>query len=209
MKKNLFALALLFGATAVISTSCKKEKEEDPVTPTPAVNTLCDGNGTSAFYPLTASNSWTYTYLMAGQSQNVSPHLVVNGTEVHNSKTYTKIEDETSVMYINPIRLRVESSNNDIYYYNESMDNEYVYVPAAPTLNQSWSYGSYTRKVTNLSASVSTSGCSYTGLLEISNLDGSTVVRREYFKKGLGLVYVNSTGGFFTSEYKLNAVTLN
>lgn len=108
------------------------------------------------------------------------------------------------MMFIDDIYLREDASHN-IYQYNTNDNTEYFYVPGSPTLNRTWATSSSgSREVTNLSASVTTSGCSYTGLLEITSYSGSTPQYTFYYKKGLGLVAQLGS----SSEFKLTAVTL-
>ena len=66
----------------------------------------------------------------------------------------------------------------------------------------------HTRKVTNLNASLSTASCTYTGLLEIQDLDDNQqTVRTYYYKKGLGLVKQLEPGQF-GNVYTLTSVSL-
>lgn len=215
MKKALITVSLFVLVSSFLISSCKKKTTDTTPTPTPtpapAANVLCNGNGSSSYFPLALNDSWIYVYYIAGISQSVSPDLVVTGTATYNSINYFQITDQTSAMYSGVIEFREDAATHNIYYY--SSNSEFLYVPATPTLNQSWAYAyGDTRKVTNVSASVTTNSCSYTGLLEISEFNSSSVLQKiEYFKKGIGMVYRKDPDSFFGgfSTYKLSDVTLH
>ncbi|CAN5846468.1 hypothetical protein BH11BAC7_BH11BAC7_25040 [soil metagenome] len=213
---NTTGFKFIMSATivAVISiVACKKEEPEAPVTPVaPVVNTLCAGNGGTTFFPLVAADNWNYSYVIANQSQSVHPSLTVGPTVTHNAVVYTSVNESSSTMYGVALELRDNASNHDIYYYNTNNNTEYLYIPNTPTLNQSWTFGSNTRKVTNASASVTTANCTYTGLIEISEFNSSNaLLQKEYYKRGLGLVYREDVDTFFSSvdKFTLTSVTLH
>ena len=205
-------MALITSASVAIISSCKK-KDTTPSTPPAPANVLCDGNGSTSYYPLALNNSWTFTYYIATQSQSTSPNLVVTGTSSHNSLSYFKIDDQTAVMYGSTVELRQDAATHNIYYYDSNSGSEFMYVPATPTLNQSWAYtNGGTRKVTNLSSSISTGSCNYTGLIEITTYDsGSVLMDKEYFKKGAGMVHREDPDSFFGGfdKYNLSSITLH
>ena len=96
------------------------------------------------------------------------------------------------------------SDNNDY----KSPNTEFLEVPGTPTLNQTWTSAYGTRTVTNLNASKTTSSCTYTGLLEITEVIGAKTTKF-YYKKGLGLVYrIDVSGTSFPGEYTLTSATL-
>lgn len=201
---------MLLAASAMLIPSCKKDSKD--TTPAP-VNVLCDGNGSSSYFPMVLNDSWTYSYTISIQTQNVHPKLVVSGTASHNSKTYFTINDQTSAMYTNTLAFREDATTHNIYYYDSNSSSEFMYIPASPTLNQTWAFSySGTRKATNLSASVTTAGCTYSGLLEISEYNSSgTLQKKEYFKKGIGMVHRQDPDSFFGGydKFSLTAITLN
>jgi len=201
-KTVLFVLAVL---SITMYFSCTKKAEEKP-TPIPASD-LCTGNGKASYYPLKINNSWKYAYTISGYSQP-GPKLKMVRYDTISGVGYSVIDDQANVMYTGDRYMREDSAAN-IYNYNSSLSTEYLEVPASPTLNQSWVVGNgYTRKVTNLSASVSTGFCSYKGLLEISYYNsGGTLITKYYYKRGLGLVRSVSPSGF-AIIYSLSAVTL-
>lgn len=192
--------------------SCSKDKDtaepEPTPTPTPVVNVLCDGNGSTSFYPLVVNNSWIYSYKIATQTQSTSPSPYILGTIIHDSISYFKFEDPNYLLN-NSLELRIDPTSKNIYSYSSSSNSEFLYIPGSPTINQVWNYSnSNTRKVTNLSASINTASCSYTGLLEISQYNSSAVLlHKEYYKKGIGMVQ-KQTIGTFNETYTLKSITL-
>lgn len=199
MKKTLFTAILIFVGTIVIVESCQKDD------PAPTANVLCNGSSKTSFFPLDSANNWNYDYSMSSES----PDLKITGHTTFSSKVYAVLVDASDIMYSSAIYLREDAVNHNIYCYNDLNSTEYLVVPASPQLNQSWEGSSiFTKKVTNLSASVKTAKCSYIGLLEISEYDGTDLVGKYYYKKGLGLV-CRKEYAFFTSTYELYSVTLH
>ncbi|MFZ5552807.1 MAG: hypothetical protein ACOZCO_06810 [Bacteroidota bacterium] len=214
--KNVVLFAGLF---LILSTACNKNEEPaetctdgiqnqsetgvdcgGPCAPCPS--TLCDGNGSTSFYPLALNNSWFYKGSGTNQFTNT-----VSATATYNSLTYYKVDNTLG----GTIYLR-SATNGDIMIYNPSTSSELLYVPASPTTGQTWSYPmqfSATRKVISSSTSFSTSSCTYSGCVKIQNFDasgnGKTVM---YYKKGVGMVSSDEIypGVIVTN---LNTITLN
>lgn len=197
--------------------SCKKktdDPEPDPTTTTTTgttgttgsnpVNLVCDGKGTSTFYPLDSLNKWDYDYSIGGINQSSRPVPTVIGSRTYGTTKYAEVKDRFTSTYF-----RIDASNNNVYQYNDNNNTEYLWIPGAPTLNQTWPTSPNTsRKVTNLSASITTVKCTYTGLLEISELDvNSALMAKVYYKKGLGMVYTLGTGSF-ADKFSLSTVVL-
>lgn len=206
MKSKCLTISLLVLSMGYLS-SCKK-KSSDPETPavivTP-VNQLCDGNSGASYYPLDSTDTWQYLYKIMGQTQSPRPSPTVVGHVTYNSIKYAHIYD--SALFSDNY-LRENSTTHSIYRYNSSNGTDYLEIPGSPTLNQTWTSAFGTRTVTNLSASKSTASCTYTGLLEITEVNsGATVTTKYYYKKGLGMVYSIETGSF-PSEYTLTSTTL-
>lgn len=212
LKLGMFALcsALMFSA------GCKKDETENPSNPSnpsnptvPPVSTnkLCDGNGTNAFMPIVQQNRWEWKQQGSG---NVVHTWKLNGTQVIDSKTYQVMNVVWDSGFTETDWYFRVAADGTVYRYANS--TEYVYLPAAPTLNQQWTYpsvgaqaGQGFRKVTALNKTLSTSSCSYTGLMEIKEYSSATNVNTTYYyKKGLGIVRFNS---LVNSD--LRAVTLN
>lgn len=209
MKSKQFAILCSVVVITGLS-SCKKKtstptEDTTPVVVTP-VNKICTGNGTTSYFPLDSLNTWGFSYTISGMAQSSSPLYKVVGTILYNAKKYSNIDDIGS--FNQSMYLREDIVSHDIYEYNSSNGQEYLYIPVNPVLNQTWpiQYGS--RKITNLSATKTTSSCTYTGLLEISDLDVNGVAYKlNYFKKGIGMVNTTETGSF-PGVYNLKSVTL-
>ncbi|MCP4180601.1 MAG: hypothetical protein GY756_22790 [bacterium] len=202
-KIKILSVALIF----VVITSCKKEDETPPSTPpppTPQTSIICDGNGKNTYYPLDSANTWNYKYSIMGASQSIAPSLYVQRFSNYGGKTYARIVDLSG--WFGDRLLREDPVTHNIYYYSGNDNVEYLKVPSSPTLDQTWSIYNGTAEVTNLSASLTTSSCSYTGLLEITET-ASTVINLYYYKKGLGLVAILSPG-FPSTETKLSSVSI-
>jgi hypothetical protein len=208
--KKINYLLLICLSIVVFIAGCKKKKSEEPAptTLTPP-NYICSGNGTNSYYPLTLSNSWTYSSKKDGVIQPETFTEKVKGYKTFGAYTYSvnvgRTDTTTSSYY------REDAYYKDIYSYNTDTGTEYLLIPGTPVLNQSWpvKYG-LTSKVTNLSATISTSSCTYTGLLEITDYNGSSVIMvKTYYKKGLGRVYTQSIFSGRTYEEFLSTVTLN
>ena len=172
----------------------KKAEVEPPLsvnTGSGTVNMVCYGKGTNTYLPLDSLNAWNYDYKVNGVDQNDAPSPRVVGFVTINSLRYAKVKDRILTMYY-----RTEPATNDIYCY-DGWGTEYLEIPGNPVLNQTWATNTSTsRRVSNLSATITTSKCTYTGLLEISEMIGNaTVTGLWYYKKGLGLVYAASPGG--------------
>jgi hypothetical protein len=190
MKKTLLTAILILVGTIVIVESCSNDDSS-----TPAANVLCNGTSKTSFFPLDSGNTWSYDYSISSQS----PDLSIIGHRTFGSYNYSVLDDASNVMYSSRQYLREDPVNHNIYKYNDISSIEYLLIPASPQLNQ---------KVTNLSASVKTAHCSYTGLLEISEYDGAEVVNKYYYKKGLGMVCEKGYA-IFTSTYELYSVKLH
>lgn len=206
MKKLIYMMAFL--AIASQLTNCKKDDDDDD-DDTPTTNVLCDGKGGNVWMPIDSTNNWTYSYTIAGISQG-NPVLTAGTTAEHDGNTYRVITDGSGgMMLLVDYEVREDASTHDLYKWYDFYGEEWLEIPGSPTLNQEWPiYVNHTRKVTNLNASLSTSSCSYTGLLEIQDLDANQqTVRTYYYKKGLGLVK-QSEPGQFGNVYTLTGVSL-
>lgn len=218
------ALLLCLVAGSVIYYGCKK-KEETPATtcsdgiqnqgetgvdcggpcsacpPPPSV--ICNGNGSASYWPLAAGNNW----YLDGTGGNDIDLTVASGVATHNSLTYFVVNENLGGSF----ELRT-AANGDIMRYNPSDNTEYLYIPASPANNQSWTYPmdfSATRKVINTNASVTTSKCSYTGCLQIQHFDASgNPGVTDYYKKGVGMIRTDQIwAGIVISD--LAIITLN
>jgi hypothetical protein len=197
MKKTIYLIAV-----AVITFGgCKKDSDPTPVpTPTPTpVDQLCDGNGSSVWIPLDSSNMWEYEYKIMGFPQTGST-ITAGTTATHGAHTYRMLGSSGLMA---ELQLREDATTHDIYKYYSSTGADFMEVPNSPVLNQTWPTTSgTTRTVTNINASVTTGGCTYTGVLEITEVGFVTV--KEYYKRGLGMI--KSIGG--SDIYELADVEL-
>lgn len=204
MKKiNWLFFASVVLATSVFVGSCNTE-EEDPNDPGTPPNVLCDGAGSSSYFPLAADNEWTYSGQF-GTTETVTDVATVSaGTE------YTLDVDQG---FTDWTETYVVGSNGDVFFESAGVtvsDSLYLYVPANPTVNQEWLYvisfdGHKVRKVVSTNASVSTSSCDYTGCLEIQEYDGTGDALGTYwYKPGVGQVKQ-----LVLTSSNLTSVTLN
>lgn len=196
--KALFIACLVTG----IFHACKKKKEkEDPpvsvTTGSSPVSVVCYGKGTNTYLPLDSLNSWIYDYKLAGVDRYDAPAPQVVGSATFNSIKYVKVNDRMLTFYY-----RTDAANNNIYSYDAGHGIEYLHIPGNPVMNQTWPISTYSScKVTNLSATIITSKCTYTGLLEISEMNGnSAVTGKWYYKKGLGLVYATTPDNSYVRQ---------
>ena len=209
--RRLLIMTILLFAIVILITSCKKDDSNTTVVPPPtnSGSTLCDGNGKTTYFPLDSANSWTFIYTLNNVTQTVVPNLYVNGYVMHGGVKYVDIQDKANWLYASHLIIREDTTNQNIYRYNTINYKEYLEVPSSPTLNQSWaiSSGAVTRKVTNLSATLTTSSCSYKSLLQITEYNDTIVQGIYYYKKGLGMVALIVLGTN-SSDYKLSTVKL-
>lgn len=198
MKNRLIHFVMLFAICATVFTSCKDDKDDDPV-PTPPTSVLCDGKGSLSFMPLALDNKWILSAL-------------------GNSLTLTVIDTLTTgtVKYFNVssslggAQTYSQYPNGDVKVYEFSSGDDVMYVPVNPTVGQTWPYlvdNCTSRKVISINASVVTAACTYTGCVMLQQFNGTTLKRTEYFKRGVGLVSTDiiAQGSVVT---KLAAVTL-
>jgi hypothetical protein len=178
--------------------SCKKT-DPPPPPPPPVVNYLCDGTGQSTYYPLKTGYKWDYNETGSGTS-----FYEVNLNKTFGGHTYFEVKFKSSVDNIN-YYYRNDSVGNTIRYYEPDLA-EYMYIPINPVMGQT--IATYTtggkRVVSGVNQTITTSSCTYTGLLKIDDINGSGVgVDTWYYKKGLGAV---QSMGYFNVK-KLTTVT--
>lgn len=200
-------VALLCIITIGSFSSCKKKSsdpEPDATTPVIPVNQLCDGAGGTNYFPLDSTDAWIYLLKYSGVTQNPKPSPKVIGHVTYGSFKYAHMYD---LVFQTDHYYRENTSTHNIYCYKPSNSTDYLEVPGTPTLNQTWTSAYGTRTVTNLNASKTTSSCTYSGLLEITEVVGS-VTTKFYYKMGLGMVYKIDVSGSFPGEYTLTSATL-
>ena len=203
---------LHYSAIAMVSVAllagCKKEETTNTTNNNNNTNTpnkLCDGNGENSYFPLKAGNKWTYA-LKAGTTID---DWTVGATKVFNSKTYFSVPWNRDGALFGDQYFRTDA-NGDVYSYDETSAQEYLFIPANPTDGQTWPYlsGGSSREITATGVTQATTGCNYTGLIEVSSYNGTgTLISTYYFKKGLGKVYDIKQSN--SSTFELKSVVLN
>lgn len=207
LKFKMGMVALCSALMFTLSTGCDKDKDTDddtenpsnPNNPNTPTNVLCDGNGTASFFPLVQQNEWKFKG--SGSSNNIDTWKI-NGTESYNGNTYLQVNVTWNGGFSESTKYFRVAANNDVYQYSDyyGTGQEYLLVPAAPTLNQQWTFpvsssveGEAFRKVTAVNKSLSVGNCSYTGLVEIKEYrNASNLLTTYWYKKGLGMVRYNS-----------------
>lgn len=177
MKKLAFALC-----TALLLIAACKKDDNKPGT-SGGTSKICTGNGSSDYFPLAINNSWSYKDDGGGNQFTYT----IASSATFGTQVYFKVDNSLG----GSLYLR-KATNGDIKAYSIATATEYTYIPAAPITNQSWIYplqGAATRKILSTSASVTTSSCTYTGVLQIQHYDalgnpGAVI----YYKKGIGIV---------------------
>ena len=197
----MFIAAAFVASTSI--TSCNQETEV-PEDDTPA-NVLCDGKGSTSFFPLAMGNVWVYSGT-ATTTKTVAEVATVDGEQQYTVEVQG-LNDWEEVYTV--------GSNGDVYFQSGGtfgQDTNYLHVPASPTLNQEWLYtisfdGHITRRITSTTAEVTTSYCTYQNCIEIESYDGTgDYLYAHYYKVGVGHVLTDNT--IFTDS-KLRSITLN
>jgi hypothetical protein len=209
MKKIVLPFVSLLVLSSMMFTSCKKKDkdEEEDIPTTPVTSVLCDGNGSASYLPVKIGNKYTYAYKFAGAAQPDATYTVTKDTTV-GGKTYKKFQNDGAASVYT--LFRIDSINNNVYSYYPPSGKESFIIPGTPTLNQvvESSTPGNTAKVTSISAAYTTSGCTYSNLLEITEYDNTgKPVAVSHYKKGLGVVHSGTTAPFI-ADLQLKAVTL-
>jgi hypothetical protein len=209
MKKLLFVAVSLVAAAFILVPSCKKKDDNSSSTSTPTTpttSTICDGNGKTTYFPLDSTDSWTFSCSFMGQNEG-SATVTVIGHNTYSGVNYAELNDPSHLLYTSDNYYREDATTHNIYWYDTYGFAEYLLIPASPTLNQTWTASSSTTKtVLSLSATYTTSSCSYTGLLEIGEYSSGTLKYTYYYKKGLG--EVAEVGDAYGDLVKLTSVKL-
>lgn len=178
----------------------------------PVGDQICIGNGENTYLPIADGNMWHY-YTTNNMGNTKTNYI---GIETVESKQYYKIKkiwNPGNFIYHDYYRF---ASNKDLYIWRSDINDnrlefEELYVPANPTLGQSWvslNNSQVRYEVNSLDASYTTNECSYTGLLEINKYFEEELQHQYYFKKGIGLVN-EFTPGLVGHDNYLSSVVLN
>lgn len=209
MKKIVFPVLSLL-VTGALITSCKKKDKDDDYEPPPYVPTLlCDGNGTTAYFPLQIGNKYSYAYKFNGTAQADRNYTVTKDTVI-TGLTYKKIQRDNAASIYELVR--IDPATNNVYGYLPAAAKEILLIPGKPVIDQVLESATpgYKAKITNLSGVYKTGSCSYTGLLEVTEYDASgKAVTVFQYKQGVGKVHTAFLTGTDTQDYQLKSVTLN
>lgn len=209
MKKIVLPVMMLVAST-VMTVSCKKKKDDDYTPPVTTPTLLCDGNGTSSYFPLSNGNKYVYGYKLKGNAKWDKNYTITKDTII-GGQTYKKLQND-SVKTIYEL-IRTDLANNNVYSYISALSKEVILVPGTPAIDQVIEVATpgNTAKVTSVSAAFKTASCSYSGLLEITEFDskGKAIAVFQY-KQGVGRVHTAfvPTGGD-TEDLQLKSVVLN
>jgi hypothetical protein len=191
---NRLKISALLLCVLCTLAACKKEEEEK--TPPPSTiptDMRCTGNSSNSYYPMALNNAWTYPAVTIGGSNIYN--LTIYRTREFNGLTYFEVVDTRGG---NTIYLRTDSIG-DIYEYTLSNPTERLFIPAAPFIDQQWNTSNDSfKKVTDLSATVTTPYCTYTNCLEITWYsvfnNVTTANMKLHYKKGFGMVSYTTLG---------------
>ena len=198
MNKNVLSILVLvfFG----LMISCNKDDSSDQtVTPTPP-NVLCDGNGSSSYFPLALGNMWEYS----GQliiTMSVAKTITANGKSYYQVNCDDQLSDWKQYFRVD--------SNGDIYELIN--DEEYLFLPANPTIGQSWEYpcgfdGMGMRRVDNYPFALETKYCNYKNFIFVRDIDGTgDYLTCCTYVQGIGM----TTYTAFYSTLDLSLILLN
>ena len=201
--KNINQLYVITILLAVIAVSCKKgsgnsnsSSSNNPGSGS-TTSVLCDGNGSTTYFPLSLNNKWIYNNTYLGKMA-----YKISGTKtLSNGYSYYILYD--TINYQTQTYYRV-ASNGDIYEWGISAGGsleaaEHLFIPKSPTVGQYWK-DQYLLPdsfvVVSTSASVSTTNCSYTGCLKIQSFSTGVSNSYYYYKEGIGKVKQTNAGGF-------------
>ncbi len=178
--KNLYIASLCL---LLFTYGCKKSESK----PDSNTNVLCDGNGSSDLYPLNIGNYWKYKVIITGVVQPKPAKIEILKDTISGGKKYFFLTDSSNQMFGASRFYRKDTGNHTLYFF--SSYNEAVDIVKSPSKNQTWNSIFYSRVAVNLNASLKTSACNYTGLIQVNEMNGGSIKTRLYYKKGLGLVY--------------------
>lgn len=201
MKNTILSILALVSLTLV--SSCNKNQDVEGCTDSTAdnynsaatlddgsctytipSNPTCDGHDTNTdLFPLIQGTQWRYDQV--GTSQDY--YVEITGTTDINSVTYITADWSQFGGNITGTKKYRVDTNGDVYY--RSGANDYMEIPANPTVGQSWvDEYTVTHQVVDVNASLTTSTCSYSGCVKILNDYTNTPDTYTYYKAGIGMI---------------------
>jgi hypothetical protein len=182
--------------TATITVSCGNASPATfVVTENAAYSYICSGiAGNNSYFPLVMGNKWVYgwNYYVSYSGRDT---MKINSNATYNGVIYFKTyQYNPQDQSYNNRYFRLDNATKNVYeYYNGA---ESILVPGTPTVGQDLGAGygcasniSYSdRKVSSISASATTSACTYSNCLAIDNYSNGSYIDTEYYVKGLGFI---------------------
>jgi len=156
---------------------------------------ICNGNGSSSYFPLTLNSYWIYSM----PNNQWFMLQVTEEAQKSNGEMYWHVLTTGAFGTINDYFREV---NGQVYRWNEALSAEEVYLPANPTAGMQWSTANTDSIVIDaVSATLSSqNGCDYTNLLKVITYSGgSTSGSTSYYKQGIGLIEIASAQAYLDS----------
>jgi len=153
-------------------------------------NYLCEGNGSSAYFPLSLNSYWIYDqggpWFMYTLSESVT---------LSNSLDYFHVVRNSSSGTTH-FYLREQGGQVYRWFANTSavpVGQEEIYIPSNPATGQEWSTATYDSITINDTAMSfqSSNGCQYDDVLAITYYAGANGTT-DYFKQGVGMIQQGS-----------------
>ena len=168
---------------------------------------LCEGTNSNMLIPYDKIEEWVMPRA-SGFGTGTYKYTLV-GTEEIDSNTYYKINVYQGINGWDYFEYYRISANGEVFTRNEYDEVDYLYVSDIKEVGYEWSRptGGDSFKLTSKTASIETSKCNYTGLIEIEHYHNGELYDKFYYKKGLGRVFTESFGMFAGTRY-LKSISL-
>lgn len=169
-------------------------------------SSFCEGNGSDEWLPLSLGNKWAYN---GGWGH--WPILEVADTIIRNSITFYTIQ-QSGYNYLSgdtfyTFRYISRPINGNYYRYIPEGDQVVLEIPANPFMNLAWTFTQDSavviRKIIDTHAHISYHGCEevVNNQLCIGEFDGPQLLRKYYYKRGVGMTY---NAGLYLDAFLLN-----
>lgn len=154
---------------------------------------ICDGNGSSSYFPLSIGSYWIY----AMPSNQWFQLEVVEETTLNNGQDYFHM---VTTGAFGTIHDYYREANGQVFRWNSALSAEEVYIPSNPTVGQRWSTAATDSIVIDDMAATfnSPNGCQYEELLQVTSYSAGTG-STSYYKQGLGLIRLASVSAYLDS----------